>query len=174
MSTSDTIKNIQQDLTTLGRSLVTIGKAEAIAMAKKIGVGVALLVMAAYFGLNAISLFFMAGGFAFFLLLQPDSPTDGDYTIVTGALPLGFVIMGGVLLLLAGVLAGAGVASIKANQGLKQTQAETKATVEAVKGAIERGKADVAVRLEYGDEIEHSDLPAAQRGTIEQRPSDLR
>lgn len=153
MTTADTVKNIQQDLTVLAKSLVTLGKIEATDMAKKIGLGAGLLAAAGYLALNAVSLLFMAGALAFFLLLQPDAPAQPqDPTMVTGALPLGFVIMAVILLVLAGLLGLGGVLSIRANRGVKQTQAETQATVTAVKSAIERGKADVAVKLEYGDD----------------------
>ncbi|SDD10622.1 phage holin family protein [Auraticoccus monumenti] len=158
MTTADTVKNIQQDLTVLAKSLVTLGKIEATDMAKKLGLGAALLAGALYFALNAISLLFMGGALAFFLLLQPDAPAEPqDPTMVTGALPLGFVIMACILLLVAALLAVGGLLSIRANRGVKQTQAETEATVTAVKSAIERGKADVAVRLEYGDDDVRTD-----------------
>lgn len=158
MTTADTVKNIQQDVTVLVKNLLALGKLEATDMAKKLGVGAGLLAGAGYFALNALSLLFMAGALAFFLLLQPNAPEEPqDPTMVTGALPLGFVIMAGILLVVAGLLALGGILSIRAQRGVKQTQAETQATVTAVKSAIERGKADVAVRLEYGDDTRGDD-----------------
>ncbi len=168
MTTADTVKNIQQDLTALVKNTVALGKIEAAAMAKTVGFGVALVGAAAYLAINAVSLLFVAGALGFFLLLQPDAPAEPqDPTMVTGALPLGFVIMAGILLLVAAPLGLWGYSRIKANRGVEQTKAEAQATVTAVKSAIERGKADVAVRLEYGD-----DAPAPRRSAVHQ-PADV-
>lgn len=163
MTAADTVKNIQQDLTALAQSLLALGKLEGIAMGKRIGLGVALLLVAAYFALNAVSLLFISAALAIFLLLVPDASQDP--TVLTGALPLGFVIMGGLLLVVTAVLALAGVVSIKKNQGVKRTTTEAKASVAAVKSAVERGKADVAVRLEYGED---------DADQVEVRASDVR
>ncbi|MVA76930.1 hypothetical protein GC722_12980 [Auraticoccus sp. F435] len=174
MTTADTMKNIQQDITALGRSTAALAKVEATDMAKKLGIGGALLGLAGFLALNALSLLFVAASLGFFLLLQPDGPVEPqDPAVPTGALPLGFVIMAAILLLVAGGLGFAGMRSIKANRGLKQTQAEVQATVTALKGAVERGKADVAVRLQYGDDRPRSVAAQTHPGTVETRSGDV-
>ncbi|WP_158548131.1 phage holin family protein [Desertihabitans brevis] len=158
-------EKIKQDITALAKSLLTLGKLEATEMGKRLGLGAALLAGAAFFALNALSLWFVSASLAFFLLLQPDAPAEPqDPTMLTGALPLGFLIMGAILFVVAGGLALGGILSIRSNQGMKHTQAEGQATVAAVQSAIERGRADVAVKLEYGE----------QASTIEARPTDVR
>ncbi|MGO1973526.1 MAG: phage holin family protein [Propionibacteriaceae bacterium] len=124
----DIVKGITEDVKVLVKGELDLAKAELKPAAKHGGVGAGLFGGAGYFGLNALSLLFIAGalgiahGFGF------------DWW-------LGFVIMAGVLLVLAGVLALIGKAQVGKVKGPEQAIEEANESVESVKKAVERGNA---------------------------------
>ena len=126
----DLVKNITDDVKVLIRGEVELAKAELSASAKNAGAAGGLFGAAGYLAVNALSLLFIAGALGLAILV---------------GYPLGFVIMAVVLLVVAGILALVGKGRIKKIKGPEETVSEAKETGEAVKTAVNRGKAQAAL-----------------------------
>lgn len=124
----DVLKAIQADIQVMVRGEVELAKAELTPSAKNAGMGAGVFGGALYFVLHALILLFIAGSLAIWQWLQVP-------------IAVGFVIMAGVLVVIAGILALIGVARFKKVKGPERTVANAQQTVDGVKGAITRGTA---------------------------------
>lgn len=124
----DILKDIQAEISTLVKGEVELAKKELVPSARNGGIGAGLFGGALYFILNALILLFIAGSLAIWKWL--DLP-----------IALGFVIMAGVLIVVALIFALIGLALVKRVKGPEQTIAQGRRTADAVKGAIARGNA---------------------------------
>jgi uncharacterized membrane protein YqjE len=123
----DIIKTITDDVKHLVQNEVELAKAELVPSAKKAGIGAGLLGGAGYFGINGLTLLYVAAALGIYALGLP--------------LWLSFLIVAAVLLLIAGILALIGVGNLKKVKGPDKTIAQAKVTVAEVKGAIQHGTA---------------------------------
>lgn len=122
------VKKIQTDVRELVQGEVQLAKSELVPSAKNAGMGAGVFIGALYFILNAAILLFIAGALAIWKWL--DVP-----------IAVAFVIMAGVLIVVAGVLGLIGLIAVKKVKGPKRTVAHGKQTADAVKQAIARGNA---------------------------------
>lgn len=136
---NETVKNITDDVRTIVHGELALFKAEAQATGKRVGTGVGMFGAAGYFGLNAVSLLFMAGGFGIGLLFTHFL----DWPLL-GAAAVGYAGMALLLLLMAGILALLGKSSLNKAKSPEEAINEAKATVTAVKGAVTRGTEQVS------------------------------
>ncbi|GAA2037734.1 hypothetical protein GCM10009756_33140 [Pseudokineococcus marinus] len=113
------VVDIKRDLTDLVRTEVALAKAELADDAKAAGIGAGLFAGAALFGFFALMLLLVGGALALALVL----PTWAS-----------FLIVGGVLVLLAGVLALVGKGRISKVKAPERTIATAKSSVQALKG----------------------------------------
>ena len=132
---ADVISNIKDDGQRMGKDLVALGQAEMKPIAKNAGIGGGAFGAAGYLALNAASLLFIAGGFAFSLIFF-----DALAWNAVASLALGFVCMAVVLLIIAGVAAVVGKGALKKVGPPRQTIAEAKASVAAISASVQRGK----------------------------------
>jgi hypothetical protein len=123
----DIIKNITDDVKHLVQSEIELAKAELIPSAKKGGIGAGMFGGAGYFGINGLTLLYVA------LAL-------GIYALGL-SLWLSFLIVAVALLLLAGILALIGLRLVKQVKGPEKTIAQAKETVVELKTAIEHANA---------------------------------
>lgn len=123
----DVLKSISDDVKLLVRDEVELAKAELIPSAKNAGIGAGLFGAAGYFAICAAGLLYFAAAFGLVALGLPEW--------------LAFLIVGVVLLLLAGVLALVGRARVKQVKAPERTIAEANRTVEEVKTATSRALA---------------------------------
>lgn len=144
----DIVANITEDIKTIVRGEIELAKAEIVPAGKAAGVGAGMFGAAGYLGLNAASLLFMAGGAGLGLLF-----TQLLEWPLLGGLAMGFVLMAVVLLVLAGILALVGKGQLKKVKAPEAAPAEAKATVAAVKTAVDRGVADVKGELPSGEVV---------------------
>ena len=121
----DVVKDITSDVQLLVKHEIELAKAELMPSAKAAGTGVGLFGGAGVFALYALGLVFIGL-----------SVLIGQ---ALGQLWLGFLIMAGGLLLIAAILGIVGKLSVgKADFSATRTKASTEASVNAVKGAVER------------------------------------
>jgi hypothetical protein len=149
----DILKDIQAEVSNLIRGEVELAKQELVPSARKGGIGAGLFVGALFFLLNALILMFIAGSLAIWKWL--DLP-----------IALGFVIMGGVLIVVAVIFALIGLVLFKRVKGPEQTIAQGQQTAEAVKAAIARGNAAATAKKIEATSIEGTD----REGTTRQIP----
>lgn len=123
----DVLKSISDDVKLLVRDEVELAKAELIPSAKNAGIGAGLFGAAGYFAICAAGLLYFAAAFGLVALGLAEW--------------LAFLIVGVVLLLLAGVLALVGRARVKQVKAPERTIAEANRTVEEVKTATSRALA---------------------------------
>lgn len=123
----DLLKNISDDVKLLVRDEVELAKAELIPAAKNAGIGAGLFGAAGYFAISAVGLLYFAAAFGLVALGLDEW--------------LAFLIVGVVLLLIAGVLALAGRSKVKHVKAPERTIAEATRTVEEVKSATSRALA---------------------------------
>lgn len=123
----DIIKNITDDMKHLVQSEIELAKAELIPSAKKAGIGAGLFGAAGYFGINGLTLLYVAAALGIWALGL--------------SLWLSFLIVAVVLLLLAGILALIGLRNVKQVKGPEKTVAEAKESVADIKAALQRGNA---------------------------------
>lgn len=127
----DIIKDISDDVKLLVRDEIELAKSELIPSAKQAGLGAGLLGAAGYFAITAMLLLFFAA----------------SYGLVAAGLPtwLGFLIVGGALLVLAGLLALIGQSRVKKVKAPERTITAATDTVDqvktAAKGALAAAKA---------------------------------
>lgn len=123
----DIIKDIQGDVKRLVQDEVELAKAELVPAAKKAGIGAGLLGGAGYFGINGLSLLYVAAALGIYALGLP--------------LWLSFLIVAVALLLLAGLLALLGLGNLKKVKAPEKTITQAKVSVAEIKGAIQQGNA---------------------------------
>lgn len=140
-SVGDVVKDIQNDIRSLVQNEVALAKAELIPSAKNAGIGAGLFAGAGYFAACAAALLFIAGSLAIWKWLNIP-------------IALGFVIMAALLLIVAAILGGIGYALVKKVKGPKQTIAQAKTSVDAVKGAIQQGNAAAKAPLIEGTVVD--------------------
>jgi hypothetical protein len=107
---------------------VELAKSELVPSAKNAGIGAGAFSGALYFLLNALLLLYVAGALAISEWLNIH-------------IALGFVIMGGVLIVIAGILGLIGLSRVKKVKGPDRAIAQGQQTADAVKTAIARGNA---------------------------------
>lgn len=124
------VSSITDDIKTIVKAEMEMAKAEIMPGVKKGGIGAGMFGAAGYFALNGLSLLFIAGAL-------------GIASLIKHWWALGFVIMGVLVLLVAGLLALIGKTQIdKAKQAKPdETVSEAKATLDDVKGAVQRASA---------------------------------
>jgi membrane protein implicated in regulation of membrane protease activity len=148
---SGIIKNVQDDVKQLVQGEVELAKSELIPSAKKAGIGAGLLGGAGYFGINGLTLLYVAAALGIYALGLP--------------LWLSFLIVAVVLLLIAGLLALIGLANLKKVKGPDKTIAQAKESVASIKGAIQRGTAAAKAPQIEGQVVSNgsSDKPVSSR-----------
>ncbi|QDP95111.1 phage holin family protein [Microlunatus elymi] len=125
---ADIVKDIQGDIRTLIQGEVELAKQELMPSAQKAGAGAGMFSGALYLVLNALILLFIAG--ALFIWQWLDVP-----------IAVAFVIMAGVLVVIAGVLGLIGYVLVRKIKGPERAIAQGQQTANAVKAAIARGNA---------------------------------
>jgi Putative Actinobacterial Holin-X, holin superfamily III len=120
----DIIKGITDDVKLLVRDEVELAKAELIPSAKNAGIGAGMFGAAGYFAICALSVLYFAAAFGLVALGLAEW--------------LAFLIVGGALLVLAGLLALIGVTRIKKIKGPERTIAEAQKTVTDLSAAAKR------------------------------------
>lgn len=113
------VVDIKRDLTDLVKTEVALAKAELADDAKAAGIGAGMFAGAALLGFFALMLLLIAGALALALVLPYWAS---------------FLLVGGVLLLLAGVLALVGKGRISKVKAPERTIATAKSSVQALKG----------------------------------------
>lgn len=137
----DILKEIQAEISILIKGEVELAKKELVPSARNGGIGAGLFSGALYFLLNALILLFIAGSLAIWKWLNLP-------------IALGFVIMAGVLIVVAVIFALIGLALVKRVKGPEQAVAQSQLTTESVKAAIARGNAAAtAKRIEPAQSI---------------------
>jgi Flp pilus assembly protein TadB len=124
----DIIKSIQGDVRSLVQDEIELAKQELTPAAKNAGIGGGMFGAALYFILNALILLFIAGAL-------------GIWAWLGVPIAVAFVIMAGVMILIAAILALIGYARVKKVKGPEQAIAQGQETADAVKAAIARGNA---------------------------------
>jgi hypothetical protein len=124
----DIVKDIQGEIRTIVKGEIDLAKSELVPSAKNAGVGAGAFTGALYFMLNALLLLYVAGALAIWQWL--DIP-----------IALGFVIMAGVLIVIAAILGLFGLGRVKKVKGPDRAIAQGQQTADAVKTAIARGNA---------------------------------
>lgn len=140
----DIFDKIKSDVQVLVKGEVELAVSELKPSAVNAGIGAGMFSGALYFVLNALILLFIAGSLAIWKWL--DLP-----------IALGFVIMAGVLIVVAGILALIGLVRIKKVKGPEQAIDQGQRTADSVKEAIARGNAAAtAERIEGSVEPTHA------------------
>jgi membrane protein implicated in regulation of membrane protease activity len=121
------IKSITDDVKALVTGEIELAKAELIPSAKNAGKGAGMLGAAGYFGINGLTLLYIAAALGLYALGLPPW--------------LAFLIVAAVLLLIAGVLALVGLRAVKKVKGPEKTIAQANQTVSEVKGAVQHATA---------------------------------
>ena len=146
---SDIVKDIQGDIRNLIQGEVELAKQELVPSAKNAGAGAGLFSGALYFVLNALILLFIAG--ALFIWQWLDLP-----------IALAFVIMAGVLVVLAGILGLIGFTRVRKVKGPERAIAQGQQTADTVKAAIARGNAAATAKTIEATPA-HAALPTDSR-----------
>ncbi|WP_257476832.1 phage holin family protein [Acidipropionibacterium jensenii] len=131
---SEIIATLKSDGQSLVQDNIALAKAETKPIVIHAGIGGGLFGSAAYFAINAATLFFVCGGFALSLWAQH----LWDWSLILSLL-VGFGVMGVLLLLLAAILAVVGKFQIDKVSLPKATIAEAKQTVASLKSAFQHG-----------------------------------
>lgn len=143
----DVVKSIQGDIKQLVQDEIELAKQELVPSAKNAGIGAGVFSGALYFVLNALILLFIAGSLAIWKWL--DLP-----------IALGFVIMAGVLLVVAAILGLIGYTRFRKVKPPQETIAQGQKTADTVKLAIARGNAAAtAKKIEGAVEPAHAATP---------------
>jgi hypothetical protein len=124
---ADLIKDIRGDVQLLVNDQVELAKAELTPVAKNAGIGGGMFGAAGYFGINAATLLYIAAALGLAALGLP-------YWA-------GFLIVAGVLLLIAAILALIGYTRIKKIKAPEKTIANGKALVSELSSAVNRATA---------------------------------
>ncbi len=145
----DVITSIKSDVTALIEGEKELAIAEIQETGKRYAIPSGMFGAAGYLALNAISLLFIAGSIGIGILYHMVGIGPG------GSAALGFLTMAVVLLIIVMILALVGKAKLKAAKNannLEQTVLEAKTSVNAVKGAVARGKDDALMVTSKKDE----------------------
>ena len=127
LAVGDIIKNITDDVKLLVQDQMELAKAELVPAAKNGGTGAGLFGAAGYFGISATILLYFAAAFGL---------------VAAGLAPwLAFLIVAGVLLLIAGILAGIGYLFIKRVKPPERTIAQANLATAEVSEAAQRALA---------------------------------
>lgn len=130
----DIVKSITEDVKVLIQGEVELAKRELSESAKRGGIGAGMFGAAGYFVINALTLLYVAAALGLWAL--------------TGIhVALCFLIVAGVLLLIAAILGLIGYTSVKKIKAPEATIAEANKAIEDVKSATERGLAAVNTPL---------------------------
>lgn len=136
-SMSDLLTNITDDVRTIVRGEIDLAKAEMMPKAKNLGLGGGMFAAAAVFGAFALTHLMTAAGFGLAVAYSRGEFSAGP--------AWGFLTIGGVFLLLAGLLAMVGFGRVRkaTRNGLAPTEAidEAGTTVDVALAAVTRGKA---------------------------------
>jgi len=124
---ADLIKDIRGDVQLLVNDQIELAKSELTPSAKEAGIGGGMLGAAGYFGINALTLIYIAAALGLAALGLP-------YWAA-------FLIVAGVLLVLAAILALIGRSRLKKVKAPEKTIANAQALVNEVKGAVSRATA---------------------------------
>lgn len=127
------LSGITDDIRTIVRAEVELAKNEAMPSVKKGGIGAGLFGGAGFFAINGLSLLFIAASLALSMLIK-------------NLWPIGFVIMGVLLLIIAALLALVGKGQIQQAKpsAPSEAAAQAKGTVEDIKAAVSRGNKRVS------------------------------
>ena len=121
------IQGITDDAKLLVNDTVELAKTELIPSAKNAGIGAGLFGAAGYFGINALTLLYIAAALGL---------------VALGVAPwLAFVIVAAVLLLVAAVLGLIGYTRVKKVKAPERTIAQAQESVAEISGAIKRATA---------------------------------
>jgi ABC-type multidrug transport system fused ATPase/permease subunit len=135
----DIVKSITGDVKQLVRDEVQLAKSELVPAAKNAGIGAGMFGAAGYFAICALSVLYFAAAFGLATVL----PTW-----------LAFLIVGVVLLLIAGVLGLIGFVLVRRVKAPQRTIASAQATIAELKAAVQRGSAPLEDPAEIeGDEV---------------------
>jgi len=123
----DLLKSISDDVKSLVRDEVELAKAELVPSARNAGIGAGLFGGAGYFGISGLLLLYFAAA----------------YGLIALGLPawLSFLIVGVVLLVVAGILAMVGRSHVKRVKPPERTISEANETIAEVKAATNRALA---------------------------------
>jgi putative superfamily III holin-X len=121
----DIIKSITDDVKLLVRDEVQLAKAELVPAAKNAGIGAGMFGAAGYFGICALSILYFAAAFGLVALGLSEW--------------LAFLIVGVVLLVIAGLLALIGLSRVKKVKAPERAIAQANQTVAEVKAAAQHG-----------------------------------
>lgn len=124
---ADLIKDIRGDVQLQVNDLGELAKSELVPSAKNAGIGGGLFGAAGYFGLNAATLLYIAAALGLAALGLP-------YWAA-------FLVVAGVLLLIAAIAAGIGYTRIKKVKAPEKTIANGKALVSELSSAVNRATA---------------------------------
>lgn len=143
LAVGDIIKNITDDVKLLVQDQIELAKTELVPAAKLGGTGAGLFGAAGYFGISATIILYFAAAFG----------------LVAAGLAawLAFLIVGGALLLLAGILAGTGYLIVKRIKPPERTIAQANQTMSEVQGA-----AQTALAAASAPQIEGEVVPPAK------------
>ena len=135
----DIVKSITGDVKQLVRDEVQLAKSELVPAAKNAGIGAGMFGAAGYFAICALSVLYFAAAFGLATVL----PTW-----------LAFLIVGVVLLLIAGVLGLIGFTLVRRVKAPKRTIASAQETIAELKAAVQRGSAPIEGTAEIeGDAV---------------------
>ncbi|WP_022911237.1 phage holin family protein [Aestuariimicrobium kwangyangense] len=138
LQVGDVINNLKTDVPQMLNDNVALAKAEIQPAVKHAGIGSGMFGTAGYFAMNALSLLFLTGAFAFSLLFNAAVGLG-----VLLSLIIGFALMAVVCLLVAGMLGMIGMKQFKQVKKPEATIAELQTTAQALGAAIKQGQAAV-------------------------------
>ena len=128
LSLGDIVKSITGDVKLLVRDEVQLAKSELVPAAKNAGIGAGMFGGAGYFAISALFILYFAAAYGLATVL----PTW-----------LAFLIVGVVLLFIAGILGLVGLLLIRKVKAPKRTIASATATIAELKAAVQRGSAPI-------------------------------
>lgn len=144
-SVGEMIQGITDDAKLLVSDTVELAKTEIIPSAKNAGLGAGMFGAAGYFGINALTLLYIAAALGLYAL---------------GVAPwLAFVIVAVVLLLIAGVLALIGYTRVKKVKAPERTIAQAQESVAEISGAFKRATAAAKAPQIEGQVVDTKALP---------------
>lgn len=133
------IKNITEDLKVLARDEVQLAKSELVPAAKNAGIGAGMFAGAGFFGISAVFILYFAAA----------------YGLVALGLSqwLAFLIVGVVLLLIAGLLGLIGYSRVKKVKAPQRAIRQATQTVADLKAAVAAGTAEAKATPEIEGEV---------------------
>jgi len=134
----DIVKSITGDVKLLVRDEVQLAKSELVPAAKNAGIGAGMLGAAGYFAISALFILYVAAAFGLDTVL----PTW-----------LAFLIVGVVLLLVAGLFGLLGLLLVRRVKAPKRTIASATETIAELKAAVQRGSAPIEESTEIEGEV---------------------